>query len=278
MSLTNAEQVAYWNGPMGERWTRQQAAIDRAFAAFTARLLEVASPRPAERVLDVGCGCGVTTLAAADAVGPAGAVLGVDISAPMLARARERALGRRNVELLEDDASTHAFEPSFDVVLSRFGVMFFRDPTAAFANLRTALRPGGRVAVIVWRPMAENEWAELPREAAIRHVPAEAPLGPDEPGPFSFGDAARIERVLGGAGFTDLVITRFDAEVLFSTEGVDDAVAFAMNAGPTARLLRDAGDDLRERVRGEVEKTLRPRLEGTRLTLGGSTWLVQARR
>jgi SAM-dependent methyltransferase len=276
MSLTNAEQLAYWNGPGGERWTREQAAIDRAFAAHTLRLLDLASLRLAERVLDVGCGCGVTTLAAADTVGPEGIALGIDVSAPMLARARERASGRRNVAYVEDDASTHAFERNFDVVLSRFGVMFFRDPTAAFANLRTALRPGGRVALICWRPAADNEWARVPCEAAIRHVPPAAPLGPEEPGPFSFADPARIERILRGAGFTDLGVTPFDAEVVLSEDGLAYAVTFAMTAGPTARLLRDVSDDARAQVRREVEATLRPRLAGSRVVLGSATWLVQA--
>jgi SAM-dependent methyltransferase len=277
MSLTNAEQVAYWNGPGGERWTREQAAIDRAFAAHTLRLLDIASLRPAERVLDVGCGCGVTTLAAADTVGPKGIALGVDVSAPMLARARERARGRDNLAYVEDDASTHAFERTFDVVLSRFGVMFFRDPTAAFANLRTALRAGGRLALICWRPVADNEWARVPCEAAIRHVPPAAPLGPEEPGPFSFADPARIERILRGASFTDLAIAPFDAEVVLSDDGLDDAVTFAMTAGPTARLLRDVGDEVREHVRREVDATLRPRTKGRRVALGSATWLVQAR-
>jgi SAM-dependent methyltransferase len=275
--IANSEQVAYWNGPAGERWTREQVAIDRAFHALTTRLLEVASLRPGERVLDVGCGCGVTTLAAADAVGPAGAVLGVDISAPMLARARERARGRPNVSYLGDDASTHRFEPVFDVVLSRLGVMFFRDPTAAFANLRAALRSAGRLALLCWRPADDNEWVRIPRDAAIRHVPPEVPLGPDEPGPFSFGDPGRVERILGGAGFVELAITRFDAEVVLSDDGLDDAVAFAMSAGPTARMLRDVGDDVLARVRRELEAALRPRLQGNRIALGGATWTVHAR-
>lgn len=276
VSLTNAEQVAYWNGPGGERWTREQAAIDRAFAAHTLRLLDLACLRPAERVLDVGCGCGVTTLAAADTVGPEGIAVGIDVSAPMLGRARERARGRRNVSYVEDDASTHAFEANFDVVLSRFGVMFFRDPTEAFANLRRALRAGGRVALICWRAAADNEWASVPCEAAIRHVLPPAPLGPEEPGPFSFADPARIERVLRGAGFAQLAIAPFDAEVVLSEDGLDDAVAFAMTAGPTARLLRDVGDDVRAQVRREVETTLRSALKGSRLALGSATWLVQA--
>jgi len=276
MNPVNADQVAYWNGPNGERWSREQVAIDLAFEAHTKRLLERASPRPGERVLDVGCGCGVTTLAAADAVQPGGSVLGVDVSAPMLARARERSAGRRHVEYLEADASSHAFDPAFDVVLSRFGVMFFRDPTAAFANLRTALRPGGRLAFLCWCPAADNEWVGVPRAAALRHVPAEPPPGPEDPGPFSFGDRARVERILHGAGFTNLEITRYEGDVVLSDGGLEPAVRFAMTAGPTARLLRDVTDEVRENVRRELETALRPLLRGNRLALGSATWLVHA--
>ncbi len=276
MNPANADQVAYWNGPAGDRWTREQVVLDRAFASLTTHLLELASLRPGERVLDVGCGCGETTIAAADAVGPAGAVLGVDVSAPMLARTRERSAGRPNVTSLEADASTHAFEPTFDVVLSQLGIMFFRDPVAAFANLRAALRPGGRLAFLCWRPAADNEWARLPYEAATQHVPPEPPAGPDDPGPHSFGDRARIERVLAGAGFTSVRIAPLDAKILLSEEGLDGAVQFAMTAGPVARLLRDSTDDAKARVRGALEVALRPHLRDDRVALGGATWLVRA--
>jgi SAM-dependent methyltransferase len=273
---TNAAQVAYWNGAMGERWTREQIAIDRAFASLTIRLLERASLRSGERVLDVGCGCGVTTLAAADDVGPKGAVLGIDISAPMLARARERSAGRAHLAYLEADASTYAFEPTCDVVLSRLGVMFFGDPVAAFSNLRSALRPGGRLVLLCWRPAAENEWVRVPLEVAIQHVAPEPPPGPNEPGPFALGDPARIERILGEAGFASLSITPFDPEIVLSEQGLDPAVQFAMTAGPTSRLLREVSDEAKDRVRRALETAMRPLLAGDRLVLGGATWLVHA--
>jgi SAM-dependent methyltransferase len=276
VNLTNADQIAYWNGPNGDRWTREQTAIDHAFEALTIRLLESASLLPGERVLDVGCGCGATSLAAADAVGPAGAVLGVDVSVAMLARARERSEGRGNLSFLEGDASTHAFDPTFDVAVSRLGVMFFGDPVAAFANLRTALRRGGRLAFVCWRAAADNEWVRVPLAAAARHVPPEPPSLPDAPGPFAFGDAARVEKVLTGAGFARVAVTPFDAAVVLSDEGLDAAVRFATTAGPMSRLLRDVPDEARARVVGELETTLRPFLRGRRVALGGATWLVHA--
>lgn len=204
-------------------------------------------------------------------------MLGIDVSVPMLARARERAGDRPHLQYLECDASQHRLEPAFDVVLSRFGVMFFRDPVAAFANLRASLRPGGRVVFLCWRPMNDNEWARVPRDAALQHVPAEAPTGPDEPGPFSFGDRARVERVLSGAGFTEVECAPVDEAVVLSGDGLEGAVEFAMSAGPTSRLLREAPADVKERVRAALGAALRPYLEGSRIALGGATWLVHAR-
>ncbi len=277
MNPVNADQVAYWNGPAGDRWSREQAALDRAFESLTGRLLERASLQPGEHVLDVGCGCGATALAAADAVGSTGGVLGIDVSVPMLARARERSADRAHLTYLECDASTQAFEPRFDVVLSRFGVMFFRDPVAAFANLRAALRARGRLAFLCWRPIADNEWARVPRDVAIRYVPPEPPQGPDDPGPFSFGERSRVERILRDAGFTDVECTPVDGKVLLSDEGIDGAVEFAISAGPTSRLIRDATDEAKGRVRVALDVALRPFLEGNRIALGGATWLVHAR-
>ncbi len=230
----------------------------------------------------MGCGAGTTTLAAGDAVGPTGSVLGIDVSVPMLARARERSSGRSNLAYLEADASSHEFEASskgsFDVAISRFGVMVYREPVAAFATLRAALRPGGRFAFVCWRAAADNEWVRVPLAAATPHVPPEAPAAPDEPGPFAFADPARIERILIDAGFAEVTLRPLDADVVLSDEGVDAAVHFAMSAGPTSRLLRDATEDAKARVRGSLATALRPRLQGDRVALGGATWIVRALR
>lgn len=272
----NAEQIAFWNGPAGERWAREQAVLDRAFASFTVRLLAEAALGPGQRALDVGCGCGTTTLAIAEAVGSAGAVVGIDVSDPMLEHARARSAGRTNVEYVRADASTFRFEVAFDVAISRFGVMFFRDPTAAFANIRSALRPGAHIVFACWRPVADNEWVRVPYEVATRYVPPDPPPGPDEPGPFSFGDRARIERILAGSGFSAVSITPFDAETVVSEEGLDAAVEFAMDNGPTGRLLRDAPAAAKGRVREALDARLRPFARRDRIAMGGATWIVSA--
>jgi len=176
----NADQVAFWNSPAGEKWVRNQAEMDMTLAPLTEMLLARAAPAPGQRVLDVGCGTGTTVLQLAGAVGPGGHVQGLDVSEPMLALARQRvaAAGAGNVDLVLDDAQTFAFDAgSRDLVFSRFGVMFFADPPAAFANLRRALVPGGRLVFVCWADLADNPWFKVPRDAAI------ARLGPVPPTP-----------------------------------------------------------------------------------------------
>ena len=270
------DQVAYWNGVAGERWARDQEAIDQAFTAFTAKLLAIASLRPGQRVLDVGCGTGTTALLAAAAVGASGLVVGVDVSAPMLARARERSVGRTNVAYVLADAASHDFEQAFDAALSRFGVMFFPAPGAAFARLRGALRGGGTLAFACWRRAADNEWVRAPMDAAAQYLPAAEPVGPEEPGPFAFADAQRVRGILEGAGLAKVDVAPFDGDVVLSQTGVDAAVHFAMSTGPTARALRDAGEESKERARDAITTLMRSRVTGDRVTLGGAVWLVRA--
>jgi SAM-dependent methyltransferase len=274
---TNADQIAFWNGPAGQRWVREQALLDRAFAQFTARLLADAALGPGRRVLDVGCGCGTTTLAASETVGAAGFVVGIDVSAQMLEHARRRSAQRTNIQYIQADAAAHRFDTQFDVAISRFGVMFFRDPTAAFANLRSALRPGGKIAFMCWRPVVDNAWAHVPYEIATRSVTPDPKPGSDEPGPFSLGDRARTERILQGAGFfSGVSISPFDADVILSEEGLPAAVEFAMTNGPTGRLLSDSPEDAKARVREGLEAKLRTFAQGGRVAMRGATWIVSA--
>ena len=163
----NAQQIEYWNGPVGERWAKKQSDFDRNMGSLTVKALAFADARPGERVLDIGCGFGTTTMALARSVAPDGRVTGIDISAPMLGAARRRvAEAGLPIELIEADASVHPFAPRYDLLFSRFGVMFFADPTAAFANLHGALKPKGRLAFVCWRAFAENTWAFAPYKAA----------------------------------------------------------------------------------------------------------------
>jgi SAM-dependent methyltransferase len=275
----NAEQIEYWNSNRAPSWVAQQDRIDATIEPFGALATSRAELGAGERAIDVGCGCGATSLALAARVGPRGRVLGVDISAVMLARARERAreAGLANVAFTNADAQTHAFEAgAWDCVYSRFGVMFFADPARAFANLRGALRAGGRVSFACWRPFPENPWMMVPFKALAAFLTPPPPAPPDAPGPFSFGDPDRVRGILGAAGFERIDLARHDGDLVLG-KSLDDAVTFTLSAGPAARLIEGASADDRARAEREVRDALAPHVRGGPVALAGAIWLVTAR-
>jgi SAM-dependent methyltransferase len=274
----NEEQIAYWNGPAARRWSEQQEALDAALAAFGSAALDAAAVRGGEHVLDVGCGCGATALALSDRVGQAGSVLGVDVSAHMLARARERAGARANLRFVEVDAGALPAGPQFDLLFSRFGVMFFDDPRATFHHLRAAMRLGGRLAFVCWRALEQNPWILLPLAALQRVIPDLAlPGSAPGPGPFSFADSSQLEQLLTDAGWSEITIERFDADVILSATDLDEAVQFSATAGPAARVLGGSDPALRARAEAELRRTLAPLHAPDGFALAGSSWLVRAR-
>lgn len=273
----NDEQIAYWNGVAGQRWTEQQVVLDRALAAYGRAAVDRATVRSGEHVLDIGCGCGETSLALSDAVGPPGSVFGIDISAPMLARARERAKGRANLTFAEADAAKIAYPRTFDLLYSRFGVMFFEDPVVAFRHLHTAAASGGRVSFVCWRSYEENPWATVPVEA-VRHLVPEVQLPTEDgPGPSAFADPAKVQRVMSSAGFRELAIERFDADVVLGSGDLEEAVEFAVRGGPASRLLAAATPEVQARGRDAVRRVLEPLRTANGFALPGSSWLVTAR-
>src|SRR5882672_4013246 len=201
MTEVNRAQIDYWNHAGASRWVAHQERLDRSFQPIDVAVQARAAAAPDEHVVDVGCGCGGSTLALAERVGPRGSVLGVDVSAPMLARARERAASLPWVGFTEADATTHRFEPDADLLYSRFGVMFFDDPARAFANLRAALRNSGRMCFVCWRSPAENPWFTVPVAAAERVLGPLPPLPPNAPSPFALADQERVHALLTSAGF-----------------------------------------------------------------------------
>jgi SAM-dependent methyltransferase len=237
-----------------------------------------AAVRPGERVVDVGCGCGGTTLALADAVAPDGEVLAADVSRPMLERAGERLAGRAGVSFICADAARHAFAPGWaDLLFSRFGVMFFGDPTAAFANMRRGMRSGGRVVFSCWRKPAENPWMMVPLHAAYEHVPPLPKPGPEDPGPYSFADPERVARILAGAGFTDAALEPVDLLLdLASGGGLNAAVDYTLDIGATSRALDGVSSEIRAAAAGSIRQALAPHVEGGRVPLAGAIWIVSA--
>ena len=279
MSDTGAmgqQQKAFWNSEATRRWVTEQASIDRLMAAVTEAALTAAAPKLGEAVLDIGCGTGSTLLRLAKAIGPEGSALGVDISAQQLDLARQRIAdsGMTNARVALDDAATHAFPPAeFDLAFSRYGVMFFPDPIAAFRNIRRGMKPGGRLALAVFRPAADNPWTSGPL-AAIRHlVTFPPPPGPEEPGQFSWGDPMRVRRILEGAGFLNVALTPFDTPFTLGANAAE-AAEFAMFIGQGARLLHGVTDSVRDAARTALQAFLKPREgpDGVRLSAG--LWLV----
>ncbi len=280
MSVANPEQAKHWNSDESGHWVSYQKRYDRMLAPFGHMVLEAAQLASGESLLDVGCGCGDTTRAASALVDP-GEALGVDLSAPMLARARTDAesQGLTNVAFVQGDAQVHRFDPaSFDVLISRFGVMFFADPVAAFANLRRATRPGGRLAFVSWQPMIENEWLLVPGAAIAENVAMPDLGSPDAPGMFALSDRDKTRRYFTSAGWTDVEITPRRTEMLLGGGGtMDDTVEF-LRSGPIGRTLLDGVDTRIEKkaieaVRGSLANFERP--DGVRL--GAAVWIVCAK-
>ncbi len=271
-------QRTFWNSEATRRWVTEQASIDRLMAGVTEAALAAAAPKRGERVLDVGCGTGTTVLRLAEGVGPSGRVLGVDISEQQLALARQRvaAAGVHQAQLVLDDAATHHFAPeTFDLGFSRFGVMFFADPVAAFRNIRGAMKRSGRLSMAVFRSGPENLWATASAAAISHLVPPPAPLGPEEPGQFSWSDPARVKRILGVAGFHNVVLTPLDLSFVMGRNAAE-AAEFATFIGQGARLLHGQPDQTRQAARVAFEAFFKPHEGPNGVTLPGALWLVSA--
>jgi SAM-dependent methyltransferase len=285
INASNADQIAHWNGEVGRKWVAFQDATDRMLSGLTAQLFAAADIRPGGYGIDVGCGCGTTSLELAARVGTQGRVLGIDISEPMLTRARE--LAQRDAEtrapltFVCEDAASYPFEPGVaDMMISRFGLMFFAEPLTAFRNLIKALKSAtGSLTFLCWRTMKENPWVTFPLGIAQRHVEFPKPGNPSAPGPFALGDGERLHRLMTDSGWKDIQLEPVEDNMVIGRPGLfDEAFAFATRIGPLAQILRDAAnDDVRGRICTDLKTELKAHEgpEGTRLM--GRAWLVTAR-
>jgi len=252
--MANEEQNRIWNEVNAPRFLALRGELEKALAPFGRAAIDALAPARGDSALDVGCGFGATTTDLAFRVGPSGRVLGVDVCEPFLAAARAEAPA--NVRYLSADAQTQAFDTAFDLCFSRFGVMFFDDPPAAFANLRRALRPGGRFAAVVWAPARQNAWVEVPLRVVTAYLPPPPPTS--GPGPFSLSDPALLEQLLAGAGFSRPRVTPLSLPYP-SRATVEAAAPLLLQLGPSAAILRDAGEAT-ERLRPVIEADLRAAL------------------
>ena len=270
-----------WNGDSGERWAANLARLDLMLADFGIAAIAAAGARPGEQILDIGCGSGATSFTLAQQVGPSGHVLGVDISEQLVDIARAAAPDDAPVAFRCADAATATLpQGQFDLLFSRFGVMFFDDPVAAFAHMRGALKPGGRVAFTCWRGAQENDWVRLPM-AAIRDIVQPAPADPNAPGPFAFGDRQRLADILAAAGFTAIDIAPFDTVLSYGRgasreAAIDDALDMAFQVGPLSRALADQSDEIRTRAADAVRAAFARRPGETSVLIDGAAWVVTA--
>jgi SAM-dependent methyltransferase len=273
------DQHTFWNDVQGPKWVRLYERIEPTFTPITAKTIEGLAPIPGEHVLDVGCGCGETSLMLAEHVAPGGSVTGIDISRPMLALARERAQrADAPITFIEASAQVHDFEPdTFDGIFSRFGVMFFDDFQAAFANLLRATKPGGRMSLVSWRTRKDNPWAMTAVPIARPYVELPPRPEPGDPGQFAFEDDAFVRDFLEGAGWSDVGFERFDADLRVG-DTVDDAAAFLIEMGPVAAPLAAATADIRAQVGRELREALKEHARADGVFLGSSSWIIPAKK
>lgn len=273
----NAAMADNWNGVGGEHWVVHTDRHDRALHAYGGALLEAATIRPSDRVLDVGCGTGWLSRAAARHAAE-GTVLGLDIGRPMVeaARAITEREGPGNVTFAQADAQVHPFDPGGnDVVVSRFGVMFFDDPVAAFANLRSALADRGRIAFTCWQSLVANDWLRVPSGALAAHLGVPEAGDPRAPGPFSLAEPDHVRTVLGAAGFADITLAE-EAHPMWLGTDVDDAFGY-MRGNSIARTMTDGKPpELVERALAALHATLEDVAGPDGVQLPGRAWLVTA--
>ncbi|HYC98759.1 class I SAM-dependent methyltransferase [Brevundimonas sp.] len=273
----NEAQARLWNARAGEAWVEQQEMLDRLFGSLERPLVGAVAHLGAGEVLDVGCGAGATTLATAWHLGRHGRCTGVDISVPLVeaARGRAEAAGLGNCRFIAADAQQYAFEPgTFDAVISRFGIMFFDDPVAAFANLRRAARPDAGLAVIAWRGAGENPFMTAAERAAAPLLPELPARDPGAPGQFAFADAERVRGILTAAGWRDVDIQPLDAVCTLSSEDLD---VYAARMGPVGALLPDLDEDRRNRIVAVVRQAFEAWVTAGAAHITAACWLIRAR-
>lgn len=267
---------AFWSQAGGVTWASVQPLMDRLNRSIAEAVIDAGFPGPGKIVLDIGCGGGSTTLAMARRLEPRGRAVGVDVSETLVAAARENASGEA-AEFLLGDAQTYPFETAtFDAVVSRFGVMFFDDPVAAFANLHRAAKPEAKLAFACWRPPADNPMVQVPMQAAapLLSKPPPPPPAPDAPGRFSFADPDRVRGILEKSGWRDIAIAALDAP---SPISLDEQLTISVELGALGGLLRDEPQPVRDRVRDAVRAAFEPHVVDGMIPMTAACWLVTAR-
>ena len=272
----NAEQIALWNDTAGRAWVETQQTLDAVLAPFEDLLVEAVANSNAQRVLDVGCGTGSVALAVARQLGPKGTAVGVDISQPMIALAKQRAERESSpARFLCADAQTFAFDAgSFDMIISRFGVMFFDDSVRAFANLRHAATKGAQLRAIAWRSAADNPFMTTAERAAAPFLPEMPARRPDEPGQFAFADNSRVHSILEKSGWSAIDIQPLDVVCTLPKRELE---GYITRLGPLGRVLPQLDEQQRTRIVEAVQAAFTPYVHGTQVRFTAACWTIRAR-
>ena len=280
MAFANIEQAEFWS-QLAPAWLELEDQLEEVGGPPGELAMDRLELLPGRKVVDLGCGTGRTTLELASRVGPGGEAVGVDISAEMLARGRERAarLGIGNVEFVHADIQVYDLgESRFDAAYSRFGVMFFSDPVTAFANVGRALRPGGVLSFVCWQGVFDNEWMLIPGAAVAEVTGSLPPMpGPDEPGPFSLADPGRVRAVLDAAGFGSVVVTPHADQIVISEDRIPEVASTRLRTGRVRVMLQDADERTRERALAAIEEAMRARLQDGQVRYSRGVLLVTGR-
>ncbi len=268
----NQQQVEFWNGAAGDVWVSAQAQLDSALAPLSELVIEAANVVEGERVIDVGCGCGSTTIAMAQR---GARVWGVDVSAAMLAKAKERASGLSNITFSETDAATQHYSADHQLIFSRFGVMFFADPVAAFVNLREGLTNEGRLLFVCWQAAIKNDWIMVAGRAVQPFLSASDAIDPNAPGPFAFADSDRIHSILNQSGYADIDISSVTPSLTMGQD-LDEAIRLQAQIGPVARVIAELEDDKKGEAIAAARMALGEHQSSTGINLGAAAWIVSA--
>ena len=274
----NADMLAFWDGNGGQTWVTRQEHTDITLTAVTDALLAFAAPRAGEQVVDIGCGCGAPTLEFARAVGPSGRVAALDISGPMLAEGKRRAnaAGITNIDWRQADPASAALD-EYDLLTSAFGVTFFGDRVAAFTNMRRGAAPDARMALVVWRTLAENPWMEVPMTTVAQHLPPRPKPVPDAPGMFAFADPKHVTEVLTAAGWGSPRFEKLDMDLdIAAGRGLEEAVIQSTQIGALNSWLRKQPAEVVSRAVASLRQALAPYADGVSVRLPGAMWLISS--
>jgi len=279
--VVNSGMRGFWNDAGGRMWVNYQHVIEASMAPFGQKVMDILDFNDGERVLDIGCGCGGTTYEIAQLVGSNGSVFGVDISEMIIASAKKKVCKNNQSNIVFEcvDAQTHSFDMNvFDVVFSRFGVMFFDDPIVAFENIRKSLIAGGRMAFVCWQAVKDIEWINLPRNIVGEYIALPPPSPSDEPGGFSFSDANRVKEILHSAGFVNIVVEKFNSKINIGVD-LNEALRFMTHIGPAGSVLDNS--DIDSKTQAKFTNDLCAALEAYQtnqgIELGSAMWIVTAR-